>query len=144
MEDITEEVFTLLAQWLYTQRLAGDLGGASDSGNRLARLWTLAERLLIPRLQNLAIDRLDEKRIEYNCIYTNALHYVWDNTAPDSAIRRLFIHQCVWNLESNTYRSDINRFPKEMLAEICFLLAERAKSNAKFSREMAAFHVKED
>ncbi len=65
MEDTTEGVFTLLAQWFYTQKLDGDLVGASYSGNKLAGLWVLAERLLIPRLQNLAIDRLDEKRIIY-------------------------------------------------------------------------------
>jgi hypothetical protein len=144
MEDTTEEVFTLLVQWLYTQKLDGDLGGTSDSGNRLARLWILAEKLLIPRLQNLAIDRLEEKRIEYKLFYTSVLHHVWDSTAHDSPLLRLFMHQCVWNLEPNVYLVNINEFPKQMLAEICFLYAERIQSNAKFSRNMADFHVKED
>jgi hypothetical protein len=144
MEDTTEGAFTLLAQWFYTQKLDGDLGGANVAGDNLARLWVLAERLLIPRLQNLAIDRIDEKRIECNCIYIGALQYVWDSTAPDSPLRRLFIHQCVWNLRSDVYRSSIDKFPKQMLAEICVLFEERTKSNAKFSRNMADFHVKED
>jgi hypothetical protein len=144
MEDTTEGVFTLLTQWFYTQKLDGDLGGASVAGDKLARLWVLAERLLIPRLQNLAIDRIDEKRIECKFIYTTALQHVWDSTAHDSPLRRLFIQQCAWNINADVYRSSIDRFPKQMLAEICFLFRENAKSDAKASRNMADFHVKED
>jgi hypothetical protein len=144
MGDITEGVFTLLVQWFYTQKLDGDLGGVSVSGNKLARLWILAEKLLIPRLQNLAIKRLEEKRIEYSFIHIGAFQHVWDNTAQDSPLRRLIIHHCVWNLNKNTYRSSIENFPKEMLAEICFLFRDNTISNAKFSINMADFYVKED
>jgi hypothetical protein len=144
LEDTTEKVFNLLVQWFYTQKLDGDLSGAFDSGDNLARLWVLAERFLIPRLQNLAIDRLEEKRTEYKCVGLSALQHVWDNTTHGSPLRRLFIHQCVWNLNPDAYHSSINKFPKQVLAEICFLLRENAKSNTKYSRNMADFHVKED
>jgi len=117
------------------------LGGAS-SGNKLAGLWVLAERLLIPRLQNLAIDRLEEKGMEHNSVYTGVLQLVWDNTAQDSPLRRFLIHQCVWNIKPDVYRSSIDIFPKQMLAEICFLF--RWNTSTKFSRNMADFHVKED
>jgi hypothetical protein len=144
MEDITEGSFTLLVQWFYTQKLDGDLGGASDVGSNLARLWVLAERLLIPRLQNLAIDRLEEKHRECNLVYTGILQHVWDSTAHDSPLPQLFIHHCVWNLKPESYRSCIDSFPKQMLAEICFLFRENPKFNLKYSRNMADFHVKED
>jgi len=109
----------------------------------LCRLWILAEKLLMPRLQNLVIDRIDWLRPQESVIHTTMFQYVWDNTMNDSPLRRLFISQCAWNLAAGVFVARIDNFPKEMLAEICSQLKEHFSGQIIPSRNMADYYVKE-
>lgn len=144
MEDTTEEAFGLLSQWFYTQKLEGEFGGREKAVPTLCRLWILAEKLLIPRLQNLVIDLIETERVKYNVVWTLVFHHVWDNTAANSPLRRLFISQAAWYMNEIGFRTHVPDFPKEMLAEICFLLSQDLRTKANTPRDMAEFHVKED
>lgn len=134
----------MLSQWLYTQRLNGELGGKGKAGLNLPRLWILAEKLLMPRLQNLVIGLIESFRFKHSEICSSMFQYVWDNTCANSPLRRLYVHQCVWNLTKESYHSVLDHFPKQMLADICFQFRENANNQTKFSRNMVDFHVKEE
>jgi hypothetical protein len=56
--DVDSSAFGLLVQWLHTRKLAVDVENALGPGLlRLAKAWVLAERFLMPKIQN-AIVRL--------------------------------------------------------------------------------------
>ncbi|KAE9381301.1 hypothetical protein N431DRAFT_457902 [Stipitochalara longipes BDJ] len=90
LDDTTENAFTLLSQFFYTQKLDGDLGGKDNVVLSLCRLWILAEKLPMPRLQNISIDRIEGLRLQENQIDATVFMYVWDNTVYGSPLRRLF------------------------------------------------------
>lgn len=67
-EDATDTMLRLLVTWIYTQHvdiqgieeLMTDTRRRKEECRTLCHLWVLAGRLLIPRLQNMAIDKLTE------------------------------------------------------------------------------------
>ena len=150
LEETTEDVFALFSRFIYTQTLEGDLGGkvkAHQAGQNLWKLWVLAEKLLIPRLQNQVIDRIEATRDEFNVIYPYSVKYVWENTASDSPLRRLFIRHCAWVVDGSWFRSHPEELPHEALIEICSLLREEVKftdGNARIRKMVSDFYVKED
>jgi hypothetical protein len=105
-------------------------------------LWILAERLLIPRLQNVVIDLIHGWRIKYSITEARSFHYVWENTAIDSPLRRLFVSHCARYLDKPCFKTSLARFPNDMLADICIQLTEN--STFKVPQNMADYHVKED
>jgi hypothetical protein len=147
LEDTTEEVFALFSRFIYTLSLEGDLGDKVNAAPNLCKLWVLAEKLLIPRLQNQVIDRIEATRDEFNVIYPYSVKYVWENTASDSPLRRLFIRHCAWVLDGSWFRSHPEELPHEALIEICSLLREEVKftdENARIRKIMSDSYVKED
>ena len=75
LEDIEGPVFGLMISWLYTKQIEDDeedtetakeeesdqtigLAKSQPFPLRLAKLWTLAERFLVPSLQNAAAETL--------------------------------------------------------------------------------------
>jgi len=147
LEETTEGVFALFSRFIYTQTLEGDVGGKVNAGQNLCKLWVLAEKLLIPRLQNQVIDRIEATRDEFNVIYPYSVKYVWENTASDSPLRRLFIRHCAWVVDGSWFRSHPEELPHEALIEICSLLREEVKftdGNAGIRKMVSDFYVKED
>jgi hypothetical protein len=49
LEDVSAELFELLIDWIYEKRIN------SDNLADIARLWILAERFLMPELQNASM-----------------------------------------------------------------------------------------
>ena len=57
LKDIEEKVFHLLVHWLYTQRL--DVAdGEAKALILFTKLWLMADRFMMPALQNATIDRI--------------------------------------------------------------------------------------
>jgi hypothetical protein len=151
MEDVSEEVFAILTRWLYTQNLdVKGLGATSEIASavvviNLVKLWVLAERLMLPRLQNESIDLIEELRFKYNLDCSSMFKYVWESTTANTPLRRLFVDHCVWNINKLCFRNQLNMFPKEMLGKICLQFRDTSSSRgAIFSRRMASFHVIEE
>jgi hypothetical protein len=107
-------------------------------------VWVLAGKLLMPRLQNIAIDKIEELRPIENTTHIPMFQYVWDNTVADSPLRQIFISQCVWTLNKDEFRTSLSFSPKEMLSEMCYVFRDITMKRTKFSIHMANFHVKED
>jgi len=111
----TPDVFRLLIRWLYTQSLVGPLwkvprplpkfenaeerikayeqqrGAVDQDFIDIIRLWLLADYLLLPKLQNLAMDELCRLYNAFRCDITiGTLQFIWDETAEESPLRKYF------------------------------------------------------
>jgi hypothetical protein len=57
LEDVEGEVFGCMVHWFYTQKVETQrVGTHADDLPKLVKLWVLAERCIIPRLQNAALE----------------------------------------------------------------------------------------
>lgn len=144
LDDVSEEVFGLLSEWVYTQKLEGDFGGKIVAVANLIRLWILAGKLLIPKLQNLVINLIHDAEVKYTQISTSQFKYLWEHTSSDSALRRYFVSQCVRRPLSESFRTSYEQYPVEMLAEICVQLRQNAIERGCSPTRMIDYHVKED
>jgi hypothetical protein len=132
VDDAPESAVHLLVHWLYTQKvdLAQIEGSAKEmsENDHLVRLWVLADRLLIGSLQDAVIHELEERSIEYNSANVAVLKYVYENTNPDSKLRRLLLHQCASRLDIATFTASAHLFPHEMLIELAILYSKTIRS----------------
>ena len=72
LEDVSEDTFNILVQWVYEQKVKS----VTDHPGFIAlvELWQLAERFLMPKLQNDAMDVIwsymaDEEELENASVY---------------------------------------------------------------------------
>jgi hypothetical protein len=114
----------------------------------LVELWVLADKLLIPSLQNDVIQALEKLRAQHKTTGTKCLHYVYDKTGPGSPLRRLFVHQCAFNVASDWFSQKPGHFPQEMLIDLVQLLSESSSEDWKMRmsdrRDMVDFEVEEE
>jgi hypothetical protein len=98
LEDTTEGAVQMLVKWICTQRLnVLEFDEMIDGNPRspcIASLWVLADKLLIPRLQNAAMSGLFQLRRHTKVVPTHALRYVFENTPQGSPLHRFILHQC--------------------------------------------------
>jgi hypothetical protein len=89
----------------------------------LAELWVLAEGLLLPELQNTVIDAMNEIRSTNKFIHTVYLAFVYSHTEAGSPLRRYYVDACK-TMHTDSYKSDHDHFPHEMLLELVPSLTE--------------------
>ena len=82
------------AQILDTRQPQDCLGGDTkkDEDLALVQLWILADQLIIPELQNLVIDKINEISDVTRKVPTALLDYVYANTSVKSPLRRWFLY----------------------------------------------------
>ena len=141
----SSEAFGLFVHWLYTQKmddtflrdfykafLADAISPAEHdkkfherhhSSNatvcgHIADLWILAEKILAPKLQNLAMDALEELR--FHCIDrlpATRCEYIYQHTRKGSPLRRFMVDWVMRKL-AMTPEADAEKFPLEMHVEL--------------------------
>ncbi|KAG4443027.1 hypothetical protein IFR05_001481 [Cadophora sp. M221] len=151
LEDTTEAAFVLFVQWIYRGRikLVKGLAQNDDKSHEelrikqaaLADLWILAEKLLIPELQNRAIDLIEGYRLHYGLISKYMAQKAYDNTCVDSPLQRYLVYVSVWMLEVEAFRRSASFYPHAMLVDIATLSRQCLISGSKFSSDMSQFHV---
>lgn len=130
----TFDAFHLLLQWLYRQAihltsLAKDLEKQSPSKRaefcaaiaadeaRVIELWILASKLHMPRLQNLAMDKLVELYEAFP--YTApSVDYVYANTAAGSVLRRFFVKKLAYSNDDSIFMLCPEVLPHEFLIDL--------------------------
>jgi hypothetical protein len=119
----------------------------SKADQWLVELWVLADKLLIPTLQNVVIRELERLRKRFKTTSTRCLHYVYEKTGPGSQLRNLFLSWCAFNMASTRFEEKPDHFPKEMLLELARVLVESIPETIKErvveGRDIADFEVKE-
>jgi len=98
-EEVAIDIVRLLVNWIYTQELhtAHDAEWGEEAcleDEYLAQLWVLADKLLIPSLQNMVKDKIQHRRNKSRSVAIWTLDYVWANTSGNSPLRRLMRDQC--------------------------------------------------
>jgi hypothetical protein len=81
----------LFVNWLYTQDIIDE--GRPASCSDCINLWILADKLLVPVLQNQALRQLEVVRISSSKKRSSSaiFHRVWDNTTEESPLRACLV-----------------------------------------------------
>ncbi|RDW64197.1 hypothetical protein BP5796_10699 [Coleophoma crateriformis] len=164
LEDTTEDAVFLLIHWLYTQRLdlIQDMKlfreefackdgppkrmPVKDKEDRaLVALWALADRLLIPSLQNIIVDKIEQMPAIFN---TMPLIYksIYEQTYEGSALRRLIVDLFCHEMPSSCWKAHARHYPHEMLIDVATFYSTRyiAGQGKKHYglRDMSQYHAK--
>jgi hypothetical protein len=117
----------------------------------LCRVWVLADRLQIPRLQNLVIDELNRMRDEWSIVCSSIVNLVYDTNqlaVPKGAALREFVLQTIRKFAHSRLMEKFPEFfPQEMLLELVIAYKRTAmrpdpfEDRAEFKKR---FHVSED
>ncbi|KAK0100251.1 hypothetical protein ONS96_007534 [Cadophora gregata f. sp. sojae] len=127
-QNTEEKVVILAVNWLYSQSLVVkslETGESNDTdGTALIHLWVLADRLLIPRLQNAAMRKLIKLEATFlETIDKSHLEYIYNNTAKDSSLRLLVLYQFAPLDDLWVLLKGADVFPKKMLIELVSLMS---------------------
>ena len=99
-----------------------------DQDLNLVHLWVLADKLLLPRLQNTAMRAL--RKMDQYYWSTHWIQYAWRHTAPRSPLRYLAIDLCSYVVPAPWQKSHPQDFPHSMLLELSSnLLLEPLEGN---------------
>lgn len=116
------EVFGYVQSWMYSQNLKAANKEWAPSGDDLCRLWVLADRLLMRKLQGDVVHSLccssSIPTLETDNI--NCARWIYENTSPESPLRRLFADKCAFHsvgLEGVS-AANLEKLPKEFLLDV--------------------------
>ena len=139
LHDTDAKVFGLLVSYIYVGEL--DNGGIITADN-LLRLWILADRVLMPKLQNHVI-RIIETMAEFEPS-ADVLHLIYHHDRQYSVLRD-FVTE-FFALNQCAALASPQDLPKDMLAEV-FLVARDMliKKGGKFTHQrLCKFLVEEE
>lgn len=137
LEDVRPSCFKLFVQWIYTQQfdvftnqelkgnqrpdesLTKDITKFYNEQDKdLSQLWTLADKFLIPKLQNEVMKKFCSKHRDTSHWSTHWFENAWENTASDSKLRRFIVHLCVRHVTAPSYKDNPEHFPRELLLQV--------------------------
>lgn len=152
LADTTEGTFALFTEWIYrgdfNVSLPNDVINLNleDLHSNLLDLWILADKLLIPRLQNRALQLLDDTRKKFKQIYITKYISVWSNTGDDCVLRRYLLDLLVRWAHSDTFKEQQESLSMDILVDAATLFAEILDSGVKRLPLPAVetYYVKED
>jgi hypothetical protein len=98
-----------------TQRVE-DEDSKPPSSRQLIRLWVLADRLLVPTLQNQALLLLDRQRREGFRPTSSSYNFAYENTKDNSPLR-LYITECAV-FDKQVEIQNPGNYPHQMLVDI--------------------------
>lgn len=120
----------MLVHWFYAQDLTildredWGLHETDEENLALIQLWILAEKLLIPQLQNLVL-RAMNKTQGVAGVSSRNIRYVYDHTDKGSLLRKYIVHRCACFVDPERYEEESQSFPQEMLLELAAAFASK-------------------
>jgi hypothetical protein len=131
LEDVEVEPFGMLVHWLYTQSLS-DCVKETDNQTQLlqlGKLWTLAGRCLIPRLQNTVMDHLPNMLRNLNpgkhSQVQELINHVYKTSKESTPLKKLVVDHLAWNIPRKFLEQWIPDLPKGMVTAIALTLKEQ-------------------
>ncbi|KAN0104363.1 hypothetical protein V8E51_010108 [Hyaloscypha variabilis] len=106
------EAFGIFVNWLYTQGIENSKKGLPCC-EALIDLWLLADLVLVPRLQNDAMEKLEEARLLRKGLPTSVLTRAYNHTAKGSLLRRYIVR--TWK---NSKISGSDNYPCQFLVDL--------------------------
>lgn len=137
LEDTTPRAVRLLVQWLYSKNLElvqlrgypskqaiVDAESAQSEDMALAELWVLADKLCIPALGNLVLDKIFLISKHQNTLAVPTYYYIFENTSETSGLRRYTIDFCFYYLLGSSLEEWESYFPRELLLALAVNFAK--------------------
>lgn len=161
---IDGNVVKLLVSWIYTQtlELKSDEPDSGDSGDVpalrrpktlkqeficLVKLWILADKLLMPRLQNAAMYEIETLRQGGNIFPLSMMKYIYENTANESPLRDYTLQHCATTVTPDAAKQ-CKQLSPEFLFDLIVLLKSRVPKEITVAldpgRNMDKFNVPEE
>ncbi|TVY78457.1 hypothetical protein LSUE1_G006516 [Lachnellula suecica] len=132
--EASPKVFGMFVNWLYTQSIA-QTKDESDF-HSLVELWILADRLLIPTLQNDTLEAIDRRRVALNARPVPMFNKVYEYTSPSSPLRKYIIQLAGSGFDLGMVLLTPEKYPKELLVDmINFMRTGDQRKWVKFSKE---------
>lgn len=119
------------------------------NSNLMISRWVLADRILIPRLQNAAIHKIEEIcLLNLQLLSPRTNRYIYQNTAGGNVLR-IYAVDSILNLSEPDWLAgvlvDIPRaYPPQMIEELLVALLRRNATWKRQSMDMALYEVVED
>jgi len=134
--------FGLFVDWIYSQKL-GDGEGELPCAKELVNLWVLADSILVPALQNKAMEAINEHATKHADLPSGFFVHLYQTTTEESKLRALFIDMFVAFPNSITNPHEL---PYEMLVDIVKATAEtHTRQPTRFSKDkMSKYFVDEE
>jgi hypothetical protein len=147
--DADPEIFALFVNWVYCQNVAHPSGQAIRKEADYFYLWIMADRFLVPRLQNAVIETLAGKIKNHQRPVFQGSHkciqYVYRNTRKGSPIRRLLLQRFMFGDKFREMKKCLELCPYEMLSEMYVIVVEVVPENVKVERiKISEFMVSEE
>lgn len=119
LDEMCPVAFSMFINWVYTQRIERS-DKLDITMNNCIELWILAERLLIPKLQNEVMLLIATDKFYYLSTFcygeNNLFHRIYENTTEDILLRRCIVARFTARDDRNfTVQDDL---PQEMLLDM--------------------------
>ncbi|KAE8446884.1 hypothetical protein EG329_011515 [Mollisiaceae sp. DMI_Dod_QoI] len=163
LKDTTAEAIRLLVNWFYTQKVeVRQLGPEGNFSTKevnmkfkhheditLVELWVLADKLLLPRLQNTIVEEMQRLREQLRLAPINCYALAYEKTQEGSPLRRFLVDSSVGSsMQKPEFYECIEQFPKEMLMDMFIVgkaaLPSAARKALRPEKGMAKYKVPEE
>ncbi|KAK0126612.1 hypothetical protein ONS95_008200 [Cadophora gregata] len=135
--DTPEATFALFTEWMYTGNIVNRLTGDTPAVEvglaeaHLLELWVLAEKLLVPKIQNRALCLFEEIRDRFSKVCIYKYKYVWENTADGCTLRAYLLNVLVRCVLKKAYQTQKQCFTVDILVDAAILLRDILDSGCK-------------
>lgn len=127
--EVDLQTFGMFVNWLYTQSIV-----LSDHSQPCCRfllyLWILADRILVPKLQNQIIRQLDERRVLEKRLPSSSFNFVYEHTTEGSLLRKYIVD----TRDYFTIRT-VENYPKELLVSLVNAFGDEHRSGGRGLRK---------
>ncbi|KAF4627803.1 hypothetical protein G7Y89_g10347 [Cudoniella acicularis] len=123
LDDVDHEVFNLFVTWIYGQKIRSSESEKLDI-NIILNLWLLADRLLVPKLQNEAMNYLFSQNCDPKTMGTNTINSAYALTLKGSPLR-LYIAEFSCTALSPDRAIISDELPRELLEDIIACLLKK-------------------
>ncbi|KAG9954075.1 hypothetical protein KCU85_g605, partial [Aureobasidium melanogenum] len=132
-------IFDIFNAFLYNRKLqdAKGLVGLSLSFKTLVDLWIFGDQFVVPLLQNIAIDSLQQKSDQENFIPCKTqIRKIYDNTLHGAPLRRIMIDMTAFetHIGRRPREEVVESWPVEALADLAFTLSLKTSDEVKCSK----------
>jgi hypothetical protein len=151
LEDTSEAAFKLFIQWVYLQKIVllqlqdghVEAEEAVKEDMALAELWVLADRLCMPRFQNVALKAIFDISEKRNTVSTGPFRFIYENTASDSLFRQFSVANCA-TMSFDGFGKGPDDSPHQMLVDFGMLMLRRESGDEEYELKISDYLVKED
>ncbi|KAL3419406.1 Ankyrin repeat, bromo and BTB domain-containing protein [Phlyctema vagabunda] len=90
--DTTHNAFAIVMRFFYTEKIR-DRSDSMPPSPDLVEAYLLADRLRIPKLQNMVLEGIERNQRQDGTIQTRLVPRIYSETLPGSPLRKLIAHQ---------------------------------------------------